>query len=312
MINLIALLLTHKQLNYKDWRKAILLKKIASLKEENSWNLNVETFNKIIEIKKSMNDLRTNYDGYTISSDMINSNWLVGFVEGDGTFYFSHSTAVFGITQKDKQVLEAISVFLKNIKLSPPYKDLIIPNEPNCIIKNNKVAYQLVITDLDVLFQYICPFFKNLLFYSRKSIDFNIWSLGIYLIIYGYHTIPKGKELLLKLSNNMNSKRYFSNVSDLIDIKEIESLFDISPPFNIHTGKSHFILAKELALSKGSRKGFKLHIYKNGKEITGSPFDSFRLGGKAIELKSVSSIRNYIDTGKIYKNEYTFYSKPIK
>lgn len=109
----------------------------------------------------------------------------------------------------------------------------------------------------------------------------------------------------------MNSKIYYSNISDLINIKEIETLFELAPPFNIHTGKSHFILAKEYALSKGSRKGFNLHKYKNGKEIIGSPFDSFRLGRKAIGLISVASIRNYIDTGKIYKNEYTFYSNPI-
>ena len=239
---------------------------------------------------------------------MISKNWLVGFVEGDGTFYFSNSTAVFGITQKDRQVLEAISTFLQNIPLSPPYKDLIIPNKPNCIIKNNKGAYQLVITDIDVLFQYIYPFFRELSFYSRKSIDFNIWSLGLYLIMYGYYTIPKGKELLLKLSNSMNSKRYFSDLTDFIDIKEIETLFDGTPPFDIHTGKSHFILAKEYALNKGSRKGFKVYIYKNGNEITNSPFDSFRSGGKAIGLNSVSSIRNYLDTEKAYKDGYTFYS----
>jgi hypothetical protein len=131
-------------------------------------------------------------------------------------------------------------------------------------------------------------------------------------MIYGYYTKPKGKELLLNLSNNMNSKRYFSNVIDFIDIKEIESIFDIDPPFNIHTGKSHFTLAKEYALKKGSRKGFKLYIYINGKELKGSPFNSFRLGGKAIGLNSVASIRNYIDTGKIYKSKYTFYSKPVE
>jgi LAGLIDADG endonuclease len=302
-------LLTQKQLNYRDWKKAILLKKIA---KENSCSLNMETFNKIINIKNSMNDLRTNYEGYTISRDMVTKNWLLGFVEGEGTFYFSNSTAVFGITQKDKQVLEAISLYLENIKILSPYKDLVIPNKPNCIIIHNKVTYQLVITDLDVLFQYICPFFRSLTFYSRKKIDFNIWSLGLYLMIYGYYTIPKGKELLLKLSNNMNSKRYFSNVIDFIDFKEIESIFNMEPPFNIHTGKSHFILAKKYDLSKGSRKGFKLYIYKNGKEITGSPFDSFRMVGKAIGISSVSSIRNYIDTGRIYKDIYTFYSKPIE
>lgn len=58
-----------------------------------------------------MNNFRTNYDGYIISCEMISKNWLVGFVEGDGTFYFSNSTAVFGITQKNKKILEAISIF---------------------------------------------------------------------------------------------------------------------------------------------------------------------------------------------------------
>jgi hypothetical protein len=88
-------------------------------------------------------------------------------------------------------------------------------------------------------------------------------------MIYGYYTIPKGKQLLLKLSNNMNSKRYFSNITDLIDIKEIESLFEIEPPFNIHTGKSHFILAKEYAFKKGSRNKFILNNkYKLKKGLT--------------------------------------------
>lgn len=301
-------LLTHKQLNYRDWKKAIFLKKVS---KENNRSLDLDTLNKIIDIKKGMNDFRTNFDNYIVSSEMISKYWLLGFVEGDGTFYFSNSTAVFGITQKDKKILEAISIFLKNIKLLPPYNDLVIPNKPNCIIKNNKVAYQLVITDIDVLFQYIYPLFKELSFFSRKNIDFHIWSLGLYLIKYGYYTIPKGKELLIKLSNNMNSKRYFSDISDFIDIKEIETLFNFNPPFYIHTGKSHFILAKEYSQSKGSRKGFKIHIYKNGKEIIGSPFNSFRSGGKAINLNSVSSIRNYIDTNKIYKDGYTFYSNPI-
>ncbi len=41
----------------------------------------------------------------------------------------------------------------------------------------------------------------------------------------------------------------------------------------------------------------------------GSPFKSYSEGGKAIGLKSFSSITNYIDTGKIFKEEYTFYSK---
>ena len=100
--------------------------------------------------------------------------------------------------------------------LSHP-KNLCVPNKPNCIIKNNTNAFQLVITDKDVLFQYIYPFFRDLSFYSRKGIDFSIWSLVLYIFIYGYHNLPNGREILLKLANNINSKRYSSDLSDFIE-----------------------------------------------------------------------------------------------
>jgi hypothetical protein len=110
----------------------------------------------------------------------------------------------------------------------------------------------------------------------------------------------------------MNSKRYFSNLSDFLDLNSLQELFYIEPPFNIFSGKSHFYLAKDFNQAKGSRHGFKLFIYKNGVAIEGSPFDSFRKGGKAIGLNSVSSIRNYLDTNKVFKDVYTFYSYPKK
>ena len=77
-------LLTHKQLNYRDWRKAILLKKLL---KENSRSLSTSIFNEILELKNSMNNLRTDYEGYIISSEMINKHWLVGFIEA-GRWYF--------------------------------------------------------------------------------------------------------------------------------------------------------------------------------------------------------------------------------
>ena len=61
--------------------------------------------------------------------------------------------------------------------------------------------------------------------------------------------------MLLKLSNNMNSKRYFSNIIEFLDIEEINTLFEMEPPFNIFSRKSHFTLAKEFAIKNGSRIG---------------------------------------------------------
>ena len=42
-------LLTHKQLDYKDWKKAIMLKKFG---QKNGRSLNTEIFSQIVQIKK--------------------------------------------------------------------------------------------------------------------------------------------------------------------------------------------------------------------------------------------------------------------
>ena len=81
-----------------------------------------------------MNSLRTNYEGYTLTSDMVNKYWLLGFVEGDNSFHFTISKARFSIYQKDKQVLEAIATFLQNINISPSYNNLFVPGKPKCIL----------------------------------------------------------------------------------------------------------------------------------------------------------------------------------
>jgi hypothetical protein len=84
--------------------------------------------------------------------------------------------AIFSITPKDRQVLDAISLYIQNKHRAPIYKGLFVALQPNCIIsgKNNNTAYQLIISDTDVLFQYIFPFFKDLSFLSRKVVNFKI------------------------------------------------------------------------------------------------------------------------------------------
>lgn len=130
-----------------------------------------------MQIKEGINSNRTNYDGYSISYLMISKYWLLGFVEGDGSFHFlNNNRAIFSITQKDRKVLDQISLFIQNINRNPIYKDIYLCNKPNCIIsgKNNNTAYVLTISDTDVLFQYIFPFFNDLTFLSRKGVDFKI------------------------------------------------------------------------------------------------------------------------------------------
>lgn len=159
------------------------------------------------------------------------------------------------------------------------YNGFVVPSKPNCIIYRAENAYSLSITDVDVLYQYICPFFNSLVFFSRKGIDFKTWSLILYLILSGYHVLAEGKALIVKLIQGINHKRYSSSKNPQSiewDNKEIDSLLAIKPPFDIHSGLSHFILAKNSSIIRDNGYGFIVYIYRDGKEIPGSPFKSFR------------------------------------
>jgi|SRR5882757_3858596 hypothetical protein len=83
-------------------------------------------------------------------------------------------------------------------------------------------------------------------------------------------------------------------------------------PFDISSGCSHLELAKKFARERGSRKGFTVYIFDTnlgGKQIKGSPFSTYGAGHEALGLKAGSRIiGRYIDTGKMYRDRYTFYS----
>jgi hypothetical protein len=91
-------------------------------------------------MKENINRNRTNFDGYKISYLMISNYWFLGFVEGDGSFFLCNNRAIFSITHKDRQVLEAISLYIKR---APIFKDLFVGLHPNCII-SGKIIIRLI------------------------------------------------------------------------------------------------------------------------------------------------------------------------
>lgn len=300
-------LLTIKRLDFENWKSSILL--IAGNKHS---KLEPLIFNEILTLKATMNRGRKEINNYSIDYTLITKYWLLGFTEGDGSFYFSNFNANFSLTQKDLSILKAISIYLTNLPLNPPYKGLFKPSIPVISISNlkNENAYKLNIQNRDVLFQYIYPLFKDLKFLTRKRIDFLFWSLGLHILILGYINITLGKSLFLKITTNMNNNRYFKDIDNIIDMKEVKNLFLIEPPFDIFSGKSYFFLSKEYQAKMGSIKGYKVYVYKNNLQLKSSPFTSYRSVSRSLGIISVSSIKNYINTGKEFKG-YTFYSEPL-
>lgn len=109
---------TSKYLNYMDWRKAFLL-------YNNRDQLNDELVSEILKIKNQMNNSRTNYIFPAEHQIRITSYWLLGFVEGEGSFNVSRKKMepafVVALNDKEFPVIRKIREFLlENLRFDAP------------------------------------------------------------------------------------------------------------------------------------------------------------------------------------------------
>jgi LAGLIDADG endonuclease len=327
-------LLTHKQLDFSDF------KYIYNLRNKNlhNYQLNdskvkklitkhfISTYEEVILIKRRMNKKRTDFSEYIIPKYTdINPYWLVGFVEGDGSFYISRGKAAFSITQKSDIILNIIKDYFVNVigtkqlqlksknKLYLPIANIDCTKVNYHKRKKNDKDYNMYsISNQDVLFQYVAPFFANKQFLTKKGYDFFMWLICLHLIIQGYTSKPEGRILLWKIKENMNKPRCTNNnivIYNYSSIHElINSVFCQKPLFDIFTGLSHHRLSLLATVAETRGKGKTIYVYKNKVEITGSPFSSYAKLSESLNL-SVKSIKSYLDT-EIEMKGYLLYSNP--
>lgn len=295
-----------------------------NLKNKNLSTLDLE---KLISLKQSANSKRLsiNEEQNKLLSEKVSISkwWLLGFIEGEGTFGYKHLVPYFQIAQNKKNlyVLKAIETYL--------LKEFSLINSKNKELEFkytlNKLTgvYSMTIEKVDDNFYYVIPFFESLTFLSRKSVDYEWWVISMFIHKLGYFYLPEGKQIALQISSSTNKFRYTTAKDGLnkIGLPSIESnlnLFKQTPPFDISSGRSHFELVKEFTIAKGGRSGFTVHIYESNsiselREIKGSPFSTYGDGHEVLGLKRGSRvIGRYIDTGKLYKDKYRFSSIPLK
>ena len=66
---------------------------------------------------------------------------------------------------------------------------------------------KLEIVKTDYLTNVIIPFFDNLIWLSKKKLDFEDWKLILKIKNDGKHFIEEGKELIKLISKRMNNNR---------------------------------------------------------------------------------------------------------
>jgi len=135
----------------------------------------------LVKLKESMNksrlEINKKEEELLKNKVTINMWWLLGFVEGEGTFGYTASIPYFQIAQNKKNlfVLDAIRIYLLNIFKQSTSTEVEDNLGLTCNIDNRTDVYKLVVTKIDTNFKYILPFFLSMSFSTRKKIDFYYW-----------------------------------------------------------------------------------------------------------------------------------------
>ena len=97
---------TRKYLNFNDWAKAINIKSNSTpSKRKGDYIISPKDMDTIINLKQKMNSKRIKM--IRTPNSIISPNWLIGFIEGEGSFFlFNHTKGsfifVFSISQNTK------------------------------------------------------------------------------------------------------------------------------------------------------------------------------------------------------------------
>ena len=306
---------TSKRLDFEDFDKAVLIKDYIKK------NLSDVEMERIISLKNGMNSKREIFTYQVTNSQIIiNPNWFIGFLEGEGTFGIKTGSALYlQVAQKNtsQESLNAITTFLTRLPSSVLQNSKILPlNVVSTVnVKTNVVS--LVVNSVDSLYYYLLPYLYSSNMYARKAIDFKLWRVALLLKIHGYYFLPEGKRLFLDISDIIN-KRYATTPTKDID-EIIAGVFERSqfilakdPLFDVQANIPHVDHVRAISIANRSEKPKTVYIYEGKNMIKGSPFTSYSAAHKSLGLKSSSNTCNrYIDTNRLYKNKYLFSSNPI-
>lgn len=183
---------------------------------KNKEHLSVEGLNKILAHKASMNRglSRTLVDNFTniipverikFQVSNIPSNWVAGFVSGEGSFYV--------VLFKNNKYKTGYSVQLRFV-IGQHSRDLLLIEKLveffGCgYLKpfSNKSAVCYAVTDINSIVDIIIPFFNNYTINGSKNLDYSDFCKIAYLIKDKAHLTEKGLNQIKELASGMNLKR---------------------------------------------------------------------------------------------------------
>lgn len=158
---------TSKKLDFEDFYQAVLVK--------DKKNLSNAELDRILSLKNGMNSKREKFTYFTIDSQIIiNPNWFIGFLEGEGTFGIKTGSALYlQVAQKNtsQESLNAIITFLTKLPNNALQNSKILPLNVISTINLKTNVVSLVVTSVDALYYYVLPFLDSSKMYTLVNIN---------------------------------------------------------------------------------------------------------------------------------------------
>nr|YP_010470488.1 LAGLIDADG endonuclease [Inonotus hispidus]YP_010691062.1 LAGLIDADG endonuclease [Phellinus igniarius]UVF37976.1 LAGLIDADG endonuclease [Inonotus hispidus]WBU93163.1 LAGLIDADG endonuclease [Phellinus igniarius] len=188
----------------------------------------------ILRIKNTMNRKKTSVVQNTPNKIHITPYWLLGFIEGEGSFWESKINLVqafeLGITLSEMPVMIAIYSYLINLipqdlKIKTKLQDSINLRERPSRGINRKPVVSLKFVDMIYITKVFVPFLDKLIFLSKKGLSFRDWkTITLIKLFNKSHLTQEGKEFCILLSNRMNDNTVFSETDKLTNSINREEL----------------------------------------------------------------------------------------
>lgn len=245
---------TTKHLDYLAFKKAFFM----FLNRKSSKLNKADLYSEILELKDSMNTKRVSDvlpRGHEIR---ITGNYLVGLLEGDGSFYLNKQDMTVRValvtTTANKVLLEKIREFL--LSHLDEYSGILgsctklINIYDKKIKSDNKPISILEIYQVDYICNILIPYFDKIQFRTKKYMDYVDFRTLAFLNLDGKYLTEKGKELMIKLADTMNNNRLSTNSNsltlDMTTKSELDLLIKSKPLINIDSeGRAMIIHEKK-------------------------------------------------------------------
>lgn len=235
-----------KHLNFLNFKQAFELYTSKDIKDKNELRVQIE------DLRNKMNTNRVDYS-WPDRKFHITPNWLLGFIEGDGSFGIefsrtrnSHTKLGFKLqiiqSVVDLDLLLAIKNYINSLSVSLlntfdqtvtiDLKDQVLEeglqrnyvglysSTNKKIVKPNE-KYNLTVRDFDFIKDTLLPFFDNLTFHTKKELDYQDWKNIILLKEKGFHYTTEGLDLIELTLKQMNSRRLSTNVNGTLPDREL-------------------------------------------------------------------------------------------